>query len=376
MSAKKVYRVMVVGVGKRGKHHAMAFKNNPRFELAGIADSSVEQLVKAAAELGVLRTSLQPLSLAKELQPDVFCFCTPPGIRLELIRIGIASGAKLIAYEKPMALSMNEAIGIRKAVNAAGVKTVVSHQHRYGQHYRKVKEIVESGAIGRVHTIHAYSSGWFLHLFTHLVDYMRWYNCNAPAEWVMAQAAGRAKLADNHPSPDYIGGFIQFENGVRGILECGAGAPDVPEVDYWWRKNRIAVYGTEGFAEVLTGGGWRAVTRTHQGEMNGPGCMNYEREMPPYVEDIARWLDDERCVHPCNGESAYDGFEIAMGMLRSVAQRGQVKLPLGPDEPEIEALRHVMLQRPVLLSSEVHRKEYPTAAATSTHQPVLDPVGS
>ena len=40
MSAKKIYKVMVVGVGKRGKHHALAFKNNPRFELAGIADSS------------------------------------------------------------------------------------------------------------------------------------------------------------------------------------------------------------------------------------------------------------------------------------------------------------------------------------------------
>jgi len=169
VSAKKTYKVMVVGVGKRGKHHALAFKNNPRFELAGLADSSPEQLAKAAAELGVQKTSLQPLALAKELQPDVFCFCTPPHIRLELIKAGIASGAKLIAYEKPMALSMNEAIEIRKAVNAAGVKTVVSHQHRYGQHYQKVKEIVESGALGRIHTIHAHASGWFLHMFTHMV---------------------------------------------------------------------------------------------------------------------------------------------------------------------------------------------------------------
>jgi predicted dehydrogenase len=374
MSAKKIYKVMVVGVGKRGKHHALAFKNNPRFELAGLADSSPEQLAKAAVELGIQKTSLQPLSLAKEIQPDVFCFCTPPGIRLELIRVGLASGAKLIAYEKPMALSMNEAIEIRKAVNAAGVKTVVSHQHRYGQHYQKVKEIVESGAIGRIQTIHAHSSGWFLHLFTHLVEYMRWYNGYAPAEWVMGQAAGRGKLSDNHPSPDYIGGFIQFANGVRGIIECGAGAPDVPEVDYWWRKNKIGVYGTEGFAEVLTGGGWRAVTRDQQGVISGPGCMNYDLEMPPYVEDMVRWLDNDKCVHPCNGESAYEGFEIAMGMLRSVAQRGQIKLPLGPDEPEIDALKHLMLQRPVLLSSEVNRKEYPTAALTNSPQ-ILTPVG-
>ena len=35
VSAKKIYKVMVVGAGKRGKHHAVAFKNNPRFEVAG-----------------------------------------------------------------------------------------------------------------------------------------------------------------------------------------------------------------------------------------------------------------------------------------------------------------------------------------------------
>jgi len=36
----------------------------------------------------------------------------------------------------------------------------------------------------------------------------------------------------------------------RGIVETGAGAPDVPEVDYWWRKCRIGAQGTDGFAEV------------------------------------------------------------------------------------------------------------------------------
>jgi predicted dehydrogenase len=355
---KKIYKVMVVGTGKRGMHHAHAFKNNHRFELAGLADSSPQQLAKASAELGIQNTSLDALALARKIQPDVFCFCTPPGIRLELIRVGIASGAKLIAYEKPMALSMNEAMEIRRAVNAANVKTVVSHQHRYDQHYQKVKEIVESGALGRIHTIHAHASGWFLHLFTHLVEYMRWYNGYAPAEWVMAQASGRGKLSDKHPSPDYIGGFIQFANGVRGIVECGAGAPDVPEVDYWWRKNKIGVYGTEGFAEVLTGGGWRAVTPAHQGVIFGPGCMNYDAEMPPYVEDMVRWLDDDKQVHPCNGESAYQGFEITMGMLRSVVQRGQIKLPLAAGEPEIEALDAVLPNLPVLVSCDANGKEY------------------
>jgi hypothetical protein len=91
--------------------------------------------------------------------------------------------------------------------------------------------------------------------------------------------------------------------------------------------------------------------------------MSYDLDMPPYVEDIARWLDDEASAHPCNGESAYKGFEIAMGVLRSVVARGQVRLPLGPGEPEIEALKNALPDAPVLLSAEANRKEYPTAAS-------------
>jgi predicted dehydrogenase len=359
-----VYKVVVVGMGKRGRSHAVTFKNNPRFELAGISTRDAARLGQVAAELGASRTSTDPVALAREIKPDVFCFCTPPTARLDLVRIGVECGARLIAYEKPMALSMNEAIEIQKAVRAAGVKTVVCHQHRYGQHYRKVKEILQSGAVGRVHTVYGHAVGWMLHLFTHLVDYTRWYNDNAPAEWVMGQAAGRGKLADRHPSPDYVAGLIQFSNGVRGTIECGAGAPDVPEVDYWWHKNRIGAQGTEGFAEVLTGGGWRAVTRDQRGVISGEGCMNYDRDMPFYVQDIARWLDDDNAVHPCNGESAYQGFEITMGILRSVAERGQIKLPLGPGEPELERLGRVLSEQPVVLSGEFNRKEYePRAGA-------------
>ena len=47
-----------------------------------------------------------------------------------------------------------------------------------------------------------------------------------------------------------------------------AGAPDVPEASAWWRKCRIGARGTDGYAEVHTGGGWRAVTK--DGVQSGP----------------------------------------------------------------------------------------------------------
>lgn len=163
----------------------------------------------------------------------------------------------------------------------AGIKSVVSHQHRYGDHYRKVKEIIAGGAIGRVHTVYGHATGWMMHMMTHLIEYTRWFNDYAEAEWVAGQAAGREKFTDVHASPDYIAAVIQFVNGVRGVIECGAGAPDVPEVEQWWRKCRIGAQGTEG-------------------------------------------------------------FEIVMAACRSAVRRGKVTLPLGPGEPELAAPRNAL----------------------------------
>jgi len=352
----KRYRVVVVGMGKRGTHHATAFHANERFELVGICDIDRARLEAAAAKLGNPQMSTDAAALAKDLKPDIFCFCTLPNLRAPMIRIGLESGAKLIAFEKPIALSSAEGMEIKRMLEGSGVKAVVSHQHRYGAHYQKVKEVIASGALGRVHTVYGTATGWMMHMLTHLIDYMRWYNGDAEAEWVMAQASGRGKLADVHASPDYIAGFIHFANGVHGIVECGAGAPDVPEVDYWWRKCRIGAQGTDGFAEVLTGGGWRAVTR--QGSFAGGGSMNYDLDMPPYVQDMANWLDDEAQVHPCNFASAYKGFEIMMALCRSVVEGGQVALPLSSGMDELQALREKLPEKKVLLSMPANAKEY------------------
>jgi predicted dehydrogenase len=353
MSSK--YRVVVVGMGKRGMHHAQAFQANGRFQIVGVCDIDWARMDAAAAKFGAAKNT-DALKLAMEVKPDVFCFCTLPGIRSEMIRAGIKSGARLIAFEKPVALNTCEGFQVKKLLDESEVKGVVSHQHRYGEHYRKVKEIIASGALGRVHTVYGTASGWMMHMISHLIDYMRWYNNQAPAQWVMGQAAGRGKFADLHPSPDYIGGFIQFANGVRGVVECGAGAPDVPEVDYWWRKCRIGAQGTEGFAEVLTGGGWRAVTKN--GVSSGSGCMNYDLDMPPYIQEMADWLDDDRKVHSCNFDSAYAGFEIMMALCRSVAMGGQIALPLTEPTDEIALLKEHIGEQRVLLSSPVNAKEY------------------
>lgn len=351
------YTVLVVGMGKRGMHHALTFNANPKFKVVGICDIDAGRLEAAAAKLGNPARSSDAAALAKSLRPDVFCFTTLPVLRTPMIQAGIEAGARLIAFEKPVTLTSAELLVIRDMLRAAQVKAVVSHQHRYGVHYRKVHEIITSGSLGRIHTVYGSATGWMTHMMSHLIDYTSWFNGYSPATWVMGQAAGRAKLADNHPSPDYIGGFVQYANGVRGVYECGAGAPDQPEVAKWWGKCRMGAHGTEGFAEVLTNGGWRAVTRAG-GHQSGEGAMNYDLDMPPYIQDMADWLDHPQRVHPCNFEHACQGAEIMLALQRSAAEGGQVALPLKSGADEQQLLNARLSDRPVLASCEANRKEF------------------
>ena len=192
-------------------------------------------------------------------------------------------------------------------------------------------------------------------MLSHLIDYAMWYNNYDKAKWVMSQAAGKHKFTDFHASPDYIGGFVQFENGVRGIFECGGGSPDIPEVERWWGKNKIGAIGTEGYAEVYTGNGYKAVTK--DGILKGEGVMNYDLDMPGYIQDMADWLNNGK-VHPCCFENAYNGFEIMMAMFRGAAQGGQITLPLEKPVNELEELKNKMSDSKLQVTLEESKKEF------------------
>ncbi len=86
--------------------------------------------------------------------------------------------------------------------------------------------------------------------------------------------------------------------------------------------------------------------------------MDYEHDMRPYVADIARWLDDDKVPHPCNGESAHKGFEIMMAMCRSVVDRGQISLPLGPGPNELDELANSLSDQPVIASTSESASHY------------------
>ncbi|MBV9673708.1 MAG: Gfo/Idh/MocA family oxidoreductase [Verrucomicrobia bacterium] len=330
------YKVVIAGCGPRGEFHAEGFlKNKDRFELTACCDLDVERLQAFGNRFGVSDRYTDAETMLDRERPDIFCFATLPAIRLPLVELGVKYGVKAIAFEKPMATELTEAREIYDLCQRAGVKFIVSHQQKYGPHWREAKKIVQNGDIGEVTKIHATSRAWLSQLGTHLLDYMLWFNDRKKVRWVTGQAFGTQMLTDSHPSPDFVFGTIQFANGVRGIIECGAHAPrlipgdNVLRSPNFWFDSSITVHGTHGYTEVVTGTGWRAITKDSAGKLlSGEGAFDPLRDQPLYLNDLADWMDGLTDSHPCDGDITYHGFEAAFGLCISALERRRVFLPL------------------------------------------------
>jgi predicted dehydrogenase len=338
------HTIALVGCGSRGAMHARGILANPqRFDLVAVCDMDAERLDAVARQFNIRRTYTDANAMLAIEQPDVLCFATMPSIRLPLIELGVKHHVKAIAYEKPMALSLAEARQITDICSTAGVKSIVCHQLRYGTHWQEAWEVVRSGAIGDIHTIHATARPSMLRVGTHMIDYMLWMNGGQRGQWVLGQVHGKEAFLEDHPCPDHISGVIQFDNGVRGLFECGTLAPQLMDDDDFWLDGAVTVYGAYGYVRAGIGSGWQAVTKASGGTiLSGPADLTPQE--PRWLRELADCLDDPQQVHVCNGEISYHGFELLMGMVLSSLARRKIDIPVDPiaTQPELKQLERAM----------------------------------
>ncbi len=259
---------------------------------------------------------------------------------MELVELAATHGVKGLAFEKPMATSLREANRIVDACDANGIKAIVSHQHKYLTTMRKLQEITQSGDLGEIETVETSCLAWLAQLGTHYVDYMLWINGQSKAKWVAGHCHGKGKLTDSHPSPDYVMGNLEFENGVRGVVQFGYLSPlHLP--DSWvdggpgarfWLEDRLEVRGTHGYAWADAAGRWGAFTKATDGGVigqEGPGFMEEHSAMQiPYFTDFADWLDDDARVHPNNLDISYHGYEVMEALCLSALDNTRIDLPM------------------------------------------------
>lgn len=139
----------IVGYGNIGSRHAGHILNNPAAKLLAVAD--MDEIKKEKAPAGVpFYNSLEALLEAH--QPDVVSICTPNHLHEPHTIYALSKNCHALV-EKPMALSTAECDRMMAAAAQYGRKIFAVKQNRYNPPVAAVKELIESGRLGKIYLV-------------------------------------------------------------------------------------------------------------------------------------------------------------------------------------------------------------------------------
>ncbi|HWS55642.1 MAG TPA: Gfo/Idh/MocA family oxidoreductase [Pyrinomonadaceae bacterium] len=144
-------KVIVVGLGARGREWARAVAADPGFELAAGVEPDEGARLRAAAETGLAAPRLfGELGEALEgAECDAVVVVTPADRHVAACEAAIERG-RAVLVEKPFATRLADAARVVRLAEARGVPVVVGQNYRYMRAFRAVRRLVREGALGRV----------------------------------------------------------------------------------------------------------------------------------------------------------------------------------------------------------------------------------
>jgi len=176
-------RVAVAGV-RIGEGHLHALADHPRAEIVAICDVNADLLQAMADKFSVPRTYEQYERMLASEKLDGVCIATPNRLHTPMLRAALARGLHVLC-EKPLTLDTEEAESLLNEVREAGVTHAINFSNRPNPAVTYVKELVDSGALGRVYEMH----------LTYLQDWLS--DPGAPYTWRNSRAeSGSGALGD------------------------------------------------------------------------------------------------------------------------------------------------------------------------------------
>ncbi len=223
--------VALLGAGRMGQEHARALAGIPEAEVVAVADPDPKAREMAAFYARAQRAVADPGAVLEDPAVEAVIIVTPTATHAEWIERAARAG-KAIFVEKPVAETLEATRRALAAVRESGVPFQVGFQRRFDPGYRRARELLDRGALGRIDQFRAVgrdpapppleylksSGGLFLDMAIHDFDLARF----LVGEVAAVLAVGAARV---DPRIGEIGDvdtattLLFFEDGVQGVVE-------------------------------------------------------------------------------------------------------------------------------------------------------------
>ncbi|GGP07006.1 Gfo/Idh/MocA family protein [Oceanobacillus neutriphilus] len=157
-------KVAVIGCGSIATHrHLPEYAANENVEITAVCDIVGERAEEAAVKYHA-KAYTDYKTLLKEEDIDAVSVCLPNYLHAPVSIDALNAGAHVLC-EKPMATSLEEADKMIEAAERNGRKLMIGHNQRFVASHQKAKELIESGAVGKVYSFrtafgHGGPEGW------------------------------------------------------------------------------------------------------------------------------------------------------------------------------------------------------------------------
>jgi predicted dehydrogenase len=210
-------------------------------------------------------------ALLADAKVDGVIVATPDAMH-EAQVIAAARAGKHILCEKPMGMRLAACLNMEKAVRESGVVFAMGYDNRFNPGLRRMKALMDSGAVGTVRLAHAYattavarpdnwrargelSSTWSISAVgTHVLDVYRWF-FGDPA----AVGGGLAAVVNDVPTDEIAVLVLHYPGRLLAEVTSAAILPF---------SQRLELHGDKGsiIGEKVFGRSHREVTITCNGE--------------------------------------------------------------------------------------------------------------
>ncbi len=293
-----------------------AFNKVPNSSLVAVMRRNGDKAADYAKRHHVPRWYDDADKLINDPEVNAIYIATPPSSHEQYALAAIEAG-KPVYVEKPMAFNYAAAKNMAEAAAAKNVKLTVAHYRRQWPLFKKLKDLIDTKAIGDVHLVRlslykiaftnaqlaneslawridpAIAGGGIFHdLAPHQLDIL--YHIFGPAKNIIGLALNQA---DIYAADDMVAGNILFENG---IVFSGVWCFNAPE-----QSDRCEIIGSKGklHFSFFDGGGIELVTSNATTVFEFDALQHVQQ---PMIEEAVQYFLDN-AENPCSGE---EGVEI------------------------------------------------------------------
>ncbi len=242
------YRAAIVGCGLIGSEfsdamslpgvwsHAGAYAAHPDVDLVAVCDQDERKLTRCGKRWGVAAAYTDFVSMLAEVRPEIVSICTPDAAHYQQIRVALeAPGVRAVLAEKPLAQERQEAEELIDLAASRGVILAVNYTRRYAPGFRRLKETLDDGELGKVQAISGFYTKGVLHNGVHWFDLARW--LIGPIK--KASGIDVLREAGNDPTLD---ASLEFATDLRGYLHgLSASNYAIFEMDIACTQGRVRI---------------------------------------------------------------------------------------------------------------------------------------